>query len=235
MVIDDRIPSSFSGAVSITEHCVPIFQNAYGYADIANEVPNAIETKFATASVGKVFTAVAILQLIERRVLSFDESIGDLLNIDLLAVDLSVTIRQLLSHTSGMPDYFDDGSMGSYEELWAEYPNYRIRKSADLLPLFINKPMRCSPGERFQYNDAGYVFLALIIEAVTNVPFDEYIKRSIFIPCTMGDTGTMNSIGCQRNVQIPTFLMRTMSTERTSIVLMPRAVAREERSPPLPT
>lgn len=79
-----------------------------------NKIPNSIDTKFATASAGKVFVAVAILQLIEKRKLNLDES-----------------------------------TMDDYDELWKDYPNYKIRTSKDLLPLFINKPMMYARGEKF--------------------------------------------------------------------------------------
>lgn len=71
-------------------------------------------------------------------------------------------MKQLLNHTSGVPDYFDESVMEKYEELWIDYPNYKIRHNSDLLPLFINKPMMYSKGEKFQYNNTGYVLLATI-------------------------------------------------------------------------
>lgn len=64
-----------------------------------------------------------------------------LLDIPLNDIDMDVTVKQLLNHTSGVPDYFDESIMDEYEELWADYPNYKIRYNSDLLPLFINKPM----------------------------------------------------------------------------------------------
>ncbi len=100
-----------------------------------------------------------------------------------------VTVRQLLTHTSGVPDYFDESVMTEYAELWVELPNYRIRRFCDLLPLFLDKPMMYPPGERFQYNNSGYVLLGLAIEAVSGLPFDCYLQEKVFAPAGMERTG----------------------------------------------
>lgn len=187
--LENVVDREFRGCCLITKRGENLFERAYGYADFANKVPNTVETKFATASAGKVFVAVAILQLIEKEVLSFDDRLGDLLDLELNMIDPEITIKQLLTHTSGIPDYFDESVMDDYEELWRDFPNYKIRKNSDLLPLFIYKPMMYSRGEKFQYNNTGYVVLAMIIEQITGVPFDKYIKLNIFDICRMKETG----------------------------------------------
>ncbi len=108
---------------------------------------------------------------------------------DLKQIDPKITVKQLLNHTSGIPDYFDESVMDDYEELWVNVPNYRIRKSSDLIPLFIDKPMMYPRGEKFQYNNTGYVVLGLIIEEITGKPFDVYLQETIFDPSGMTDTG----------------------------------------------
>ncbi len=80
-------------------------------------MPNEYDTKFATASAGKVFVAVGILQLIESGFLNLSNKIGEILKFDLKAIDGNVTIRELLNPTSGVPDYFDETVMNDYEEL----------------------------------------------------------------------------------------------------------------------
>ena len=128
-------------SIYVVQDSKVIIEHISGLADLSNEVPNTIKTKFASASAGKVFVAVAILQLIERGKLNFKDTLGELLDIDLHDIDADVTVEQLLNHTSGVPDYFDESIMDEYEELWFEYPNYRIRHNNDLFPLFIKKPM----------------------------------------------------------------------------------------------
>ena len=189
MNIDTLVGQDFSGVISVRKDREIIVQNSYGYADINNKVPNEIDTKFATASAGKVFVAVGILQLIENEKLSFDDTIGNILDFDLKSIDRGITIRQLLNHTSGIPDYFDESIMEDYAELWKDFPNYRIRKSMDIVPLFINKPMKYKAGEKFQYNNTGFVVLGLIIEKIAGMLFDDYLSKNIFQPCVMLNTG----------------------------------------------
>ncbi|MDF2686640.1 MAG: beta-lactamase [Clostridia bacterium] len=187
--INKLLGNDFSGAVYIAHNRKTIYNKAYGYADLPNKIPNDINTKFQTASAGKGFVATGILQLIEKKELSFESNIGDILDFNLKQINPEITIRQLLNHTSGIPDYFDEATMENYADLWSDYPNYKIRASSDLVPLFINKPMLYPAGEKFQYNNTGYAVLGLIIEKLTGLKFDEYLKHNIFIPSGMKDTG----------------------------------------------
>lgn len=189
MIIDKLIDEAFSGVVSVQREGRILFQNSYGFADRANERRNQMDTRFGTASAGKAFVAVAILSLIEQGFLRLETSLSEVLSFDLKQIDPTITVRQLLNHTSGIPDYFDESIMDDYEELWKDLPSYNMRKSSDLIPLFIDKPMLYPKGERFQYNNTGYVVLGLIIEAITGQAFDAYLQEKIFEPCEMIDTG----------------------------------------------
>ncbi len=189
MDIKEVIDSSFRGNIYVVRDGEVLCESVTGFADLPNEVPNSLDTKFASASAGKVFVAVGILQLIEQGKINFDDTLGVLLDIPLNNIDRDVTVRQLLNHTSGVPDYFDESVMEEYEELWVDYPNYKIRHNSDLLPLFINKPMMYPKGEKFQYNNSGYVLLAVIIEKVTGMYFDQYLKKNVFDVCGMASTG----------------------------------------------
>lgn len=189
MNIEKIMDKNFRGVIYLVQNSNILYEKASGYADLPNEIPNTLDTKFASASAGKVFVAVGILQLIEQGKLSFEDTLEMLLDIPFHKIDKDVTVRQLLNHTSGVPDYFDERIMEEYEELWKDYPNYKIRKNSDLLPLFINKPMMYPKGKRFQYNNSGYVLLAMIIEQVTGMPFDQYLKAAIFDVCGMQSTG----------------------------------------------
>lgn len=189
MNIDSIVDKDFKGCISVIKNKKHIFQKAYGFASRQYHVLNNVNTIFGTASAGKIFVATAILQLIEEGNLTFDTTIGELLDFDLKAIEKSVSIKQLLNHTSGIPDYFDESIMDDYEELWRDYPNYKIRSSSDLIPLFIDKPMSYTPGEKFQYNNTGYVMLGLIIEKITKMPFDVYLNKKIFQPIGMLNTG----------------------------------------------
>lgn len=189
MNMENIIDKDFSGCVSIVKNGKTVYQKAFGFADRANEIPNQCSTRFAAASAGKVFVAVGILQLIEQKILGFDDTLGSLLDIDWKKIDNAITIRQLLCHTSGIPDYFDESIVCEYEELWKDYPNYKIRTSSDIIPLFIDKPMMYPAGQKFQYNNTGFVVLGLIIEKVKGELFDSYLQKNVFEPCQMTDTG----------------------------------------------
>lgn len=180
MGIKEAIDRNFRGNIYVVQGGKVLCESVTGFADLANKIPNTIDTKFASASAGKVFVAAGILQLIEQGKMKFDDTLGDLIDIPFNAIDKEVMVRQLLTHTSGVPDYFDENVMDEYEELWIDYPNYKIRHNSDLLPLFINKPMMYPKGEKFQYNNSGYVLLAMIMEKVTGKYFDRYLKENIF-------------------------------------------------------
>lgn len=139
--MDELISKDFRGVAFVTRNGKEVYQHIGGFADLPNEIPNTLNTRFATASAGKVFVAVGILQLIEQGKLNYDDTLGKVLSMDLHQIDPDVTIRQLLTHTSGVPDYFDESVMEEYEELWIDFPNYRIRHNNDLFPLFLDKTM----------------------------------------------------------------------------------------------
>ena len=112
-----NIDSNFRGNIYVIQDGRILMEHVSGFADLANEIPNTIETKFASASAGKVFVATAILQLIEQGKLNFGDTLGKLFDIDLHDIDVDVTVEQLLNHTSGVPDYFDESIMDEYEDL----------------------------------------------------------------------------------------------------------------------
>lgn len=188
-MLDKLIPSNFSGVVSVLRDDQALFRKAYEFADIPNQIPNDLDTKFATASAGKAFVAAGIMKLIEDGKLSLQTHIGEVLSFDLKQIDPDISVRQLLNHTSGIPDYFDEAVMAEYADLFKDFPNYKIRSSKDLLPLFIDKPMMYAKGEKFQYNNTGYVVLGLIIESITEQPFDIYLDSVLFSHLSMDDTG----------------------------------------------
>ena len=179
----------FRGVVSIEQHRKWIFKQALGEADIANQRYNRLETKFSMAGGSKVFTAVAILKLIEEGKLSLGAKLGSLLPYDLGSISRDITIRQLLNHTSGVGDYFREDEKDSYALVFQDYPNSYVRSARDFLPLFSRRPMQFAPGERFEYSQAGYVLLSLVIEQVCQMPFDAYVDKVIFKPLGMADTG----------------------------------------------
>ncbi len=179
----------FSGVVLIREKGNTIFEYAYGDANRSESIHNTMHTRFAMASGSKIFTAVAIAQLVEKNVITFDTLLKDCLDIKFPHFDPRVTVRHLLTHSSGIPDYFDEEGEADYEELWQNRPMYNMREPKDFLPMFQNEPMKFPPGEKFSYNDAGFIVLGLIIEQQTGMSFIDYVEKNVLARADMSDSG----------------------------------------------
>ncbi len=179
----------FTGVVTLHRGVEPLFAQGYGYANRAERLPNTPDTRFGMASGSKVFTAVAICKLVEQGRLSFDARLLDLVAADFPQFDPGITVHHLLTHTSGAPDYFDEEFMDDFAALWETRPVYTLHGPRDLLPLFQHQPMKFAPGERFSYNNGGYILLGLIIEAVTGASFRDTIMEHVLRPAEMADSG----------------------------------------------
>ncbi|MEZ4658114.1 MAG: site-2 protease family protein [Caldilineaceae bacterium] len=156
----------FSGAIIIRHDKEDLLRAAYGYANRAWQIPNRIDTRFRIASISKMFTAVAVLQLIEADNWTLDTRAVEHLGLDNTAISPEITVYHLLTMTSGMADWFDE-STDDWEAAWAalcrEHPIYLLRDNADYLPLFAHKPPTAAVGAKHQYNGAGYMLLGLLI------------------------------------------------------------------------
>lgn len=180
----------FSGAVLVTdENGNIVWDGAFGYSNRADRIPNHADTRFGIASGCKLFTAIAVCQLIEQGKLSLDSKLSDCLDISLPHFSPEITVLHLLSHSSGIPDYFDEEIMDDFEDLWKAVPMYTLRNGRDFLPLFQDERMKFQPGERFHYNNAGFVVLGLIVEQHARMPFRDYVQQYVFEPCGMQDSG----------------------------------------------
>ncbi len=171
----------FSGVVLIALGAQPILQEAYGMADRGRGIPNQLDTKFNLGSMDKMFTAVAILQLVEQGELSLDAKIAEVLpDYPNQQVANTVTIHQLLTHTSGMGDWSDSERFPELHD--------QIRGVEDYMPLFVDTPLEFEPGTQFRYSNAGYIVLGLIVERVTGLSYYDYVRASIFEPSGMTNT-----------------------------------------------
>ena len=177
----------FSGVVMIKQNEDELFTAAYGYANRAWNVENRVDTRFRIASVSKLFTAVAVLQLIEEGKLSLDTRLVDCLGMENTSIPKEATIYHMLTMTSGIADWFEES--GDWEETWAtlcrEHPIYLFRRNEDYLSLFINKPPLFPVGEKHQYNGAGYILLGLVIEKISGLSYFDYVRRHIFAKAEM--------------------------------------------------
>lgn len=188
-ITDVMIENNFSGTVLVKNDKKNLVEQSFGYANRSEQIINSFDTRFGIASGCKLFTAIGICQLVEDGLLSFDTKVNDCLNISFPYFDKDITIHHLLTHTAGIPDYFDEEVMDDFEELWVKNPMYHLRTLEDFLPLFKNEPMKLKVGEKFHYNNAGYIILGLIIEQTSQIKFADYMKENIFKKSGMASSG----------------------------------------------
>ncbi|SKC48598.1 serine hydrolase domain-containing protein [Maledivibacter halophilus] len=181
--------NNFSGVVFAMEKGKTVFESGFGYANKSELIANTIDTRFGIASGCKLFTSIAICQLVEKGIISFDTYLKDCVDIDFSNFNPNITVHHLLTHSSGIPDYFDEEIMNDFSELWKDRPMYNIRQPKDFLSMFQNRNMEFGPGEKFKYNNAGFIVLGLIVEKNTGMEFTEYVQKNIFEPCGMIHSG----------------------------------------------
>lgn len=180
---------NFSGVVLAQENGRTVFESGFGYANKSDLIPNTVYTKFGIASGCKLFTSIAICQLVEKGIISFDTYLKDCLDIRFPNFDPNITVHHLLTHSAGIPDYFDEEVMDDFSELWKDRPTYNIKEPKDFLPMFQDGNMDFTPGEKFKYNNAGFIVLGLIVEKNTGMKFTDYVEKNIFEPCGMMGSG----------------------------------------------
>lgn len=171
----------FSGAILLARNGRLLFQEAYGLADRAVGTPNRLDTQFRFGSMGKMLTAVGVMQLVEAGRVDLAAPIGTYLT-DYPNLDTAtkVTVAQLLSHTGGTGDIFGP----EFEANKAS-----LRDASDYVSLYGSRAPEFSPGSRSSYSNYGFILLGRIIEKVSGLSYNEYIQRSILRPVGMTSTG----------------------------------------------
>lgn len=212
---------NFSGVIFGKKEKETMFHLAYGFANRADELQNKENTRFGIASGCKLFTAIAICQLVEQELISFKTRLKDCLRANFPYFSEEVTVHHLLTHSSGIPDYFDEAVMDDFEELWQERPMYLINTLEDFLPMFQEREMMFQPGERFHYNNAGYILLGIIIEEISGLTFQEYVEKNIFTPCGMVDSGYFTFDQLPKNAAFGYIDDMVKGTWRTNIYSLP--------------
>ncbi len=170
----------FSGAVLFARGERVLFERAYGKAEMRFDVDNGVETKLNLGSANKMFTAVAVAQLVEGGKLSFDSRLIDVLpDYPDREIAEQVTLHHLLTHTSGMGTYWQ----ALYAADWTE-----IRSHDQLLELFAGEPLDFEPGEKFQYSNSGFAVLGKVIEQASGMSYFDYVRKHVFEPAGMTST-----------------------------------------------
>ena len=165
----------FSGSVLIVKNDEEIYKNEFGFSDFANKKLINDSIVFYIASVTKQFTAYSILKLVEQGKISLTDWIGEYIE-GLPPHFHYLTIEQILNHTSGMPDWFG-------ENLYREGLT-----NQDIYNWLISQELSYIPGTKYNYSNAGYILLSMLIENVSNSTFSEFLQENIFLPNEMNKT-----------------------------------------------
>ncbi|ASA23065.1 serine hydrolase domain-containing protein [Paenibacillus donghaensis] len=182
--------NTYSGTYLVQHNQQDIAAGSFGYANRAELLVNRSDTRFGIASGCKLFTAIAVCQLVEQGKLSLDSPLAACMDTAQFPLfDPAITVHQLLTHSSGIADYFDEELMDDFEELWITKPMYTLRRLADFVPMFSSQPMKFTPGERFHYNNAGFIVLGLLVEELSGMRFTDYVEQHIFRACGMEHSG----------------------------------------------
>lgn len=170
-----------SGSVLVAENWKTLYQKSFGYADAANKIPNTANTLFEIASVSKLFTAIAVLQLYEHNRLHLTDRFIQYFP-DFPYPD--VTIKQILSNTSGIPDVGD-----VFVPIWKLHQD-TVFTLQDIIPaLKLQKlALHFKSGDYWEYSNTNYSLLALLVEKVSGEKYANYLSKKIFMPAGMRNT-----------------------------------------------
>ncbi|MGM7683223.1 serine hydrolase domain-containing protein [Cytobacillus sp. Hm23] len=213
--------TTFSGVIFLKDDKNNIFEESHGYANRSEEIANTVKTRFGIASGCKLFTSIAICQLVEKGLISFNTRLNKCLEIEFPHFDEAVTIHHLLTHSSGVPDYYNEEIIEDYEDLWKDRPMYVMNTLNSFLPMFQKEKMMFTPGERFHYNNTGFILLGLIVEQQTGLSFTKYVEQNIFQPCGMRDSGYFSLDRLPKNTAIGYIDNDEEGTWRTNTYAIP--------------
>ncbi len=175
--------NQFSGSILIAKNDQVLVNKGYGYANFGFNIQNNPETKFRIGSLTKGFTAVAILQLEEKGLLSVNDKLQKYI------ADYprgnEITIKHLLTHTSGIPNHTE------FEDFNKERRVFKY-SLLETIETFKNKVLAFNPGEKFNYSNSNYILLGLVIEQVSKLSYSDYIEQNIFEPLKMNNSGFEN-------------------------------------------
>jgi CubicO group peptidase (beta-lactamase class C family) len=153
-----------------------LVHDVYGYANAEEKRPNTKDTPFATYSMGKMFTSVAIAQLVAQGKLSWDDTVAKVLpSYPNREAAQRITIRQLLTHTAGVPDVF----------LSKKYGGKQYASHEAMLPDFADAPLNANQGKSFDYSNGNFAVLAAVVERLSGLSYEEYLRKNVWGPAGM--------------------------------------------------
>lgn len=171
----------FSGVVAVAKDGEVIFCKSYGRANVEHNIPNTTKTVYKIASITKQFTCAGIMLLKQRGLLSLEDSITKFFP-DYPDFDERITVHHLMSHTSGL--FNDFAALGKYAIIQKFLLTHK-----EVMDMFYKRPAEFEPGQSWSYCYFGYYLLGLIIEKVSGMSYIDFLKKNIFEPLGMKNTG----------------------------------------------
>lgn len=190
----DQLNSIFSGIASPTEPGLAVlvrqnghtlFEHEYGMRDLRSGLPIDAQTNFRLASFTKQFTAMCIMLLVHDGKLHYDDHLTDIFP-EFPAYGRTITVRNLLNHTSGLVAYEDLMDKMYAGKSWEEIP--QITDAQVLAMMEQQTDTKFPPGTKWEYSNGGYCVLAMIVEKVSGIPFAEFLRQRIFAPLGMNNS-----------------------------------------------
>ena len=172
----------FNGVALVVERGTVIYKKAFGYANFEWKIPNTPDTKFRIGSITKSFTAILALQLVERGKIRLDDRITEYLPGFSSGTGGKITVRQLLTHTSGLPDY------NNVPDFFRAVQS-GLLSNAEILKRISEYDLLFEPGTNFNYSNDGYRVLGAIIEKVTGRSYEQVLRENILVPLNMRNSG----------------------------------------------
>lgn len=193
-------------AIMLPQNDKVLYTTVRGLASKRFNVANNLETKFNLGSMNKMFTALGVLQLVEKGKLSLDSTLSQYVDESWLPYDISekIKIRHLLTHSSGLGNYFN--------RVFANESKNNFRILDDYKPLIVDEPLLFEPGTRNRYSNTGLLMAGVVIEAVSGLDYFQYIEEHIYQPAGMANSGSFEmdqpmvnlAIGYERNRRLAT-------------------------------
>lgn len=206
--------ANFHGIVLIGNKNEIIYSNAFGYADLGENIPMTVDKLFKTESVGKMFTSIRVMQLMEQGKIDLNKTVAYYLSDWKIRNADKITIHQLLNHTSGLTSTWDD----------PKYANVKFMPDDQLKKLIESQPLAFDmPGSRFYYSNSGYIVLGEIISRIDKQPFDASIRTNIFQPAGMEKIGHLNDTVMPENGAKPYFFLSSKDYVQNNQGLGPKA------------
>ncbi len=218
LVEDLSSKDKFSGTVLIAKENNIIYQKAIGFSDKENNHKSNINTKFNLASMNKMFTGIAIAQLVEQNKLLYSDKVLKYLPNLPEKIFGKITVEQLLTHTSGTGDIFRIPKFMEIKDTAKTIETY--------VDLGINEQLLFEPGTKFHYSNYGYILLGAVIEKISKMTYFNYVKKNIFSVAKMKNTDSYETDKTNKNMAIgyaspPTMPHQVPKAEDEKIVREP--------------